>query len=98
MLPSATRSKAILPDGVRCVSHRDGQDAHAQRQTGIAKFPGCLAANRCPSRPKTANPGPTALPKAADDPCCAAGAWALLHGRVVSAGLAGAVSPVPTLR
>src|SRR5438105_2440155 len=94
MLPSAIRSKAILRGVVRCVSHRDGQDAHAPRQTGIATFPECLAANRCPSRLKTANLGPTASPKAADGLRYAARAWGLLHGRAFAAEPVAVVSPV----
>src|SRR6266404_5895012 len=93
---SAIRSEAILPGVVRCVSDHDGPDAHAQRQNGIAKFPDCLAANRYPSRPKTANSEPTASPKAADDLPCAVVAWALLHGLVFAAGPVAVFSPVPT--
>src|SRR5271168_5136496 len=52
---------------VRCVFHRDEQDAHAQRQNGIAGFPDYPAANRCSSKPTTADPEPTASPKSADD-------------------------------
>ena len=55
MLPSAIRSKAILPGVARCASHRDGRDAHGRRQNGSAEFPCCPGASRCPSRLKRAD-------------------------------------------
>src|SRR5258707_14836753 len=96
MPPSAIRSKATLPGAAQCVSHRDALDAHARLQNAIAEVPDCLAANRCSSRPKTANRKLTASPKGADDLHCAAGVWVLLHGPVCAVGPAGVASPVPT--
>src|SRR5580692_8855015 len=95
MLPWAIQSKAILPGEVRCVFHRDEQDAHAQRQNGIAGFPDYPAANRCSSKPTTADPEPTASPKSADDRGCAASAWGWLHDPAFAAGPAKVVSLVP---
>ena len=71
--PSAIRSKAILPDMVRCACNRDVQDARGLRRTASAMFLRCLGANRSPSRPKMASPGPTPLPKWADGLHCASG-------------------------
>jgi hypothetical protein len=95
MLPWAIQSKAILPGEVRCVFHRDEQDAHAQRQNGIAGFPDHPAANRCSSKPTTVDPEPTASPKSADDRGCAASAWGWLHDPAFAAGPAKVVSLVP---
>jgi len=44
-------------------------------EAGNSRFVDCPDASRFPSRRKTANPGPVALPKRADGPHCAAGVW-----------------------
>src|SRR5215467_11886996 len=96
MLPSAIRSKAILPGAVRCVFHRDVQVAPVQQQTESVEFPDCLAASECPSRPKMAEPALTASPKPADELDCVADVWGWLHGLAFAAGPVGVASPVPT--
>src|SRR5215510_3138052 len=96
MLPSAIRSKAILPGAAWRASRRDELVARAQRQNENGEFPDCLAASQFPSKPKMATPEPTVSPKSADDLGCAADGWGLLHDPAFAAGPARVVGPVPT--
>src|SRR5438874_7559752 len=74
-LSSAIRSKAILPDRARCACSRDAQDARGLRRIESVKFLHSPGATRFLSRPRRASRGPTASPKWADVPHCAADAW-----------------------
>src|ERR1700761_1064106 len=93
LLSSAIRSKAILPDRVRFVCNRDGQDAHGRHQNETAGFPGSPDASQHLSKPKTAGAEPVASPVRADGRSCAAGAWVTLPGRAFAVGRLKAVVP-----
>src|SRR5215813_10254366 len=96
MLPSAIRSKAILPGAVCCAFRRDELAVHAQRHNESVEFPDCRAASQSPSKLKTAAPEPTVSPKSVDDWGRAADAWGLHHDPLFAEGPARVVSLVPT--
>ncbi len=86
ILSSAIRSRAILRDVAPYACNRDGQGAHARRQSESAKFLYCPGANRCPSRPGRATRKLTASPKQADGRRCAAVVWVAHHDLALAAG------------
>src|SRR6516225_709907 len=95
MLSSAIRSKATLPDRVSCACSRDAQDARGRRRSESEKFLHGPGANQSPSKPTTASPELTALPKWAYGRHGVAGAWRM-HPDLVGARVpARVVFPVP---
>ncbi len=62
----------VLPDVARSSCNRGGPGARAQRRNESARFLPCPGANQFPSRPKPVTRRPTASPKGAADPHCAA--------------------------
>ena len=87
ILSSAIRSRAILRDVAPYACNRDGQGAHARRQSESAKF------TLLPLAPTDVHPGRggatrklTASPKQADGRRCAAVVWVAHHHRAFAAG------------
>ena len=74
-----------------------GVGAQAQGPVQTVEFPHCPGANQSPSRPTVASRGPTALPKWADGPHCAAGVWGAYPDLVFALAPAKVAVRVPRL-